>query len=296
VNKGRSFIVVVVLIGIAIGVAMALKGYSLYQATRANAVVYWQASDESNQQKITHGLWQAFLSSYLSDDSRGSRTLDYQSVTKQDKQKLSDYINTLQSLDPRRYPKNEQLAYWVNLYNALVINLVLRHYPIDSIKNIGDGLTGPWNIELATIAGKQVTLNQIEHGILRPLWQDNRIHYVINCASIGCPDLPPQPFSSVNINKQLNEAAIRFINQHKAVQLANNTLTLSSIYNWFAVDFGSSDQNIIKHIKAYALPELKSELEHFSGTIEFDYNWKLNSTKQVSIKAPMIKAPMTKSH
>jgi len=291
VNKKRSFIVVVIIIGMAVGIAIALKGYSLYQATRANAVVYWQASDESNQQIINHHLWQAFLSNYLKHDSSGSRTLDYQNVTARDKKNLSNYLVTLQTLDPRTYPKKEQLAYWVNLYNALVINLVLTHYPIDSIKNIGDGLTGPWNIELAIIAGKPVTLNQIEHGILRPLWQDNRIHYVINCASIGCPDLPPQPFSSVNINKQLNEAATRFINQHKAVHLANNTLTLSSIYNWFAVDFGSSNENIIKHIKAYALPELKSKLEHFSGTVEFDYNWKLNSTKQVSIKAPM-----TKSH
>jgi len=287
VNKGHYLFVIVTIVAI-IAIAVGLKGYSLYQATSANPLVYWQTSDESNQQKIDHGLWQEFLSNYLSRNNSEPRTLNYQNVTTQDKKKLSDYLARLQSLDPRTYPKNEQLAYWVNLYNALVINLVLSHYPIDSIKNIGNGLTGPWNIELATIAGRQVTLNQIEHGILRPLWQDNRIHYVINCASIGCPDLPLQSFSSVNINKQLNDAAIRFINQHKAVHLANNTLTLSSIYNWFAVDFGSSNENIIKHIKAYALPELKSELEHFSGTIEFDYNWKLNSTKRVSI--------MTKSH
>lgn len=285
-SKWHYFFIIAVIGSIAIG----LKGYSLYQATRAEPLVYWQTSDESSQQKIDHGLWQAFLSSYLSDDN-GSRTLNYQSVTAQDKKRLSDYLAALQTLDPRSYSKNEQLAYWINLYNALVINLVLTHYPIDSIKNIGDGLTGPWNIELASIAGKQVTLNQIEHGILRPLWQDNRIHYVINCASIGCPDLPQQPFSSININQQLNDAARRFISQHKAVHLANNTLTLSSIYNWFAVDFGSSNKNIIKHIKTYALPELKSELEEFSGTIEFDYNWKLNSTKQVSIKAAM-----TRSH
>jgi len=274
VSKWRCFFIVTVIVFIILG----LKGYSLFKATQPNAIVYWQVSNEHNTQKISHYLFDELLASNV-NDSAVLRTLDYKNISASDKKKLTTYLTQLQSIDPRLYSKDEQLAYWVNLYNALVVNLVITHYPIDSIKNIGDGFTGPWNIELANISGKPITLNKIEHGILRPLWKDSRIHYVINCASTGCPDLPTQSFSSVNINQQLNSAAVRFVNQNKGVNVVNNNVTLSSIYKWFSVDFGSSDQHLINHLKKYALPPLRSELEVFSDTLEYDYDWSLNATK-----------------
>lgn len=258
---------------------LCIKAYSLYQAISPNAITYWQVSNENNYQKIDHELWQSILSKYLHEDLiLNVITFNYENVTNEDKQVLNDYLSQLQSIDPRTYSKNVQLAYWINLYNALTIQVVLAHYPIESIKNIGDGFTGPWNIELATVTGRTITLNQIEHGILRALWQDNRIHYVINCASIGCPDLPKQAFSDDNIEQQLNNAAIRFINQCKGVKLIDNKLRLSSIYSWFSADFGQSNAHTIEHIKQFAAPELKSNLDGFSGEIEFDYDWQLNST------------------
>lgn len=270
-NKWKVIVGLIVICIFTIGI----KGYSLFRATWPIAIVYWQTSDEKNQDVIEHSVFNEFLSPYLHDNKR-LRTFNYNAVTLQDKHKLTTYLTYLQTLDPRIYTKDEQLAYWVNLYNALVINLVLTHYPIDSIKEIGDGFTGPWNIQLATIAGQPITLNKIEHGILRPIWQDNRIHYVINCASIGCPDLPLTTFTSVNIDQQLNAAATRFINQPKAVSIVNDTLTFSGIYTWFSADFGSSHSALMAHINTYALPPLKKQLNSFSGDIEFDYDWALN--------------------
>jgi len=254
---------------------VGLKGYSLFKATQPIAILYWQESNENNTDTINHGLFDEFLLNNV-NETDALRTVNYKGVSATDKNKLSDYLQQLQLIDPRTYNKDEQLAYWVNLYNALVINLVITHYPIDSIRNIGDGFTGPWNIELATIAGKAITLNKIEHGILRPLWQENRIHYVINCASTGCPDVPTKSFSSININKQLNNAASRFINQNKGAYIVNNTMTVSSIYKWFSVDFGSSEQALLDHLKQFALPPFKKEIEVFSGGINFDYDWSLN--------------------
>jgi hypothetical protein len=266
-----TFVALIVLVGLTV------KGYSLYQTTRASVIEHWQLSDEDNKQSIDHHVWQTLLSTYVLHGKTGINTFNYQSVTSQDKQKLTHYLSALQQLKPTRFRKNEQLAYWVNLYNALTVDIVLRHFPIDSIKDIGDGFTGPWNIEVAVIEGRPITLNKIEHGILRPLWRDNRIHYVINCASVGCPDLPKQVFSSVAVDKQLNSAAKRFINQGKGAHLSDNVLTLSSIYNWFSADFGDTEKATLDHIKIFASPELKQKLTGFSGEVKFTYNWKLNA-------------------
>jgi hypothetical protein len=275
VNVIAKSVAIIILI---ISALVAIKVYKLYQAISPNAIEYWQVSNENNQLTISHELWKEVLASYLVINSeRNNRTFNYKEVSTQDKNKLSAYLTKLQAIDPRTYNKNEQLAYWINLYNALTVQVILTHYPIDSIKEIGDGYTGPWNLPLAKIAEQTVTLNQIEHGILRAIWQDNRIHYAINCASIGCPDLSVRPFSSVNINHQLDTMAYRFINQHKAVQFIEKTLVISSIYDWFSDDFGESHSDIIKHLTQYSKPELKKELENYSGEINFEYNWKLNS-------------------
>ncbi|MCL1077739.1 DUF547 domain-containing protein [Parashewanella spongiae] len=261
-------------------IGVSIKAYCLYQAISPNGISYWNTSNETNQQKIDHNLWQQFLSKYLtSDEELSIRYINYGSVNNEDRKILDKYLNQLQSIDPRHYQKDVQLAYWINLYNALTVQIVLEHYPIESIKNIGDGFTGPWNMELVTISGQAVTLNQIEHGILRAFWKDNRVHYVINCASIGCPDLPTHAFSSDNIEQQFNIAAIRFVNQEKAVKFIDGKLHLSSIYSWFSEDFGSSTSATIEHVKQFAKPTLKAQLDEFSAEVEFEYDWRLNENK-----------------
>ena len=275
-----------VVIGIAFS-ALLYKGYSLYSAITPNALNYWQVSDENSSIKVNHQAWQHILDSYLIDvkridvKSEGVRAFDYAKVSMADKKTLKTYLQQLTAIDPRTLTKDEQLAYWVNLYNALTIDLVLDHYPINSIKDIGDGITGPWNMELLSIAGQPITLNQIEHKILRPIWQDPRIHYVINCASIGCPDLPNKAFSSNNIESQLNQAAIRFINHPKGIDFQNGQWKLSSIYSWFSQDFGKDQAQLIQHIQTFAKPDLKTKLIEASTEknldIKFAYDWKLNA-------------------
>ncbi|MBM7073931.1 DUF547 domain-containing protein [Shewanella sp. 202IG2-18] len=277
-----KFKLLLVVIGVVFS-ALLIKGYSLYSAITPNALSYWQISDENNDQEIDHTLWQKILDGYLVEiKAKGVRAFNYAQVTQADKKALKSYLQQLESIDPRILNKNEQLSFWVNLYNALTIDVVLDHYPVTSIKDIGDGITGPWNMDLLTIAGQPITLNQIEHKILRPIWQEPRIHYVINCASVGCPDLPNKVFSSKNLDSQLNKAAIRFINQSKAVDIKNNQLKLSSIYSWFSQDFGDEQAELMLHIQTFAEPTLKSKLKAIAldknSDIIFDYDWKLNAT------------------
>ncbi len=270
---------VVIFVAALVGAALAVKVFSLYQAISPNPIVSWQVSNENNERVIDHRLWGEILSGYLSENqSSGVREFDYAGVSDIDKTKLANYLTYLQTIDPRNYNRLEQIAYWANLYNALTIDLILKNYPLDSIKNIGDGITGPWNMALINIANTPLTLNQIEHGILRGIFKDKRIHYVINCASIGCPDLPAIPLTGKNIERQLELGAFRFINQDKGMRFNENKLILSNIYNWFSVDFGENELELLRHLSQYATPKKQEKLRNFKGDIDFDYNWKLNQS------------------
>ncbi len=120
------------------------------------------------------------------------------------------------------------------------------------------------------VNGKDLTLNDIEHRILRPIWNDPRTHYAVNCASLGCPNLQPHAFTAENTQALLDSAAKTFINSSKGVSIQGNTAQLSSIYDWFATDFGGEKQ-IFKHIAKYA-PQYKN----FSGKVKYEYDWTLN--------------------
>jgi len=281
--------------------------YQLYQARSANVIEFWEVENRQQISKISHTPWQQLLSTYVSSDQnealvekmasstikQASTHFNYAQVTPEHKSLLALYLHQMQQLDPRDYPKEEQLAYWVNLYNALTVQLVLAHYPVNSIRDIASSnlallgqFIGPWDNNIATVAGKTLTLNQIEHGILRAIWQDPRIHYVLNCASQGCPDLTVQAFASEQADEQLNLAASRFINQNKAVSFSGEKLYLSKIYYWFEQDFGGNKTQVLSHLANHSKGELSHRLSRFSGEIIYQYNWQLNQPK--AINKPML--------
>ncbi len=239
----------------------------------------WKQSDESNVNTINHQQWQTILDEYLISNHPSKVNLfRYSQVAKKDKQRLKQYISNLQVIDPRHYKKTEQMAYWINLYNALTVDLILDDYPVKSIKKLGKGLFsfGPWDDDVAVIAGQNLSLNDIEHKILRPIWQDPRIHYAVNCASYSCPNLATKVFTSANIDALLNQSARDYINHTRGVSLKNGTLIVSSIYHWYREDFGDSDAMLIKHLNQYTEPGLKQQLNQYDGAIDHSYDWQLN--------------------
>ena len=168
------------------------------------------------------------------------------------------------------------------MYNALTITVILDHYPVESIRDIDtSGLfaNGPWGAELVTIEGETLTLDDIEHRILRPIWQDPRVHYAVNCASIGCPNIMRTAFTAKNTEALMNSAAKDFINHPRAVTVTGDKLRVSSIYVWFKDDFGGTDEGVIAHLKQYAKPTLRGRLNSVTKIDGDVYDWSLNSSE-----------------
>ncbi len=264
------------LLGVALlaGVAKAAPGSELLSA--------WEASVETNAESIDHSAWQGILDTYLTSHPSGINRFDYAALkaNAEDAARLAGYLTSLQELDPRHYSRQEQQAYWINFYNALTVRVVADAYPVDSIRDIYEGWLplGPWDDVHAEVAGMPLTLNNIEHGILRPIWRDPRIHYAVNCASHGCPNLSPTVYTAANTETQLEAGARAYINHPRGASFVDDDfLLISSIYEWYVEDFGGTEKTVIDHLMQYAEEELAARLKTFSGSIDYEYDWNLNT-------------------
>lgn len=253
---------------------------SLSVAHAETALGQFAAFDEASTKTVDHRVWDKFLGAYVRTLKDGRTAVDYGAVTAADKQALKSYIATLAAQNPADLSQREAMAYWINLYNALTIDVVLDNYPVKSIKNIFSGIRpGPWARELVTVNGVKLTLDMIEHGILRPTFKDNRVHYAVNCASVGCPNLATHAYTGATLDVMLDAGARAYINHPRGVSITNGKVTASSIYNWFKGDFGGDDASVIAHLSKYAAPGLKAELATIKKIDRYDYDWTLNDAK-----------------
>lgn len=243
----------------------------------------WQAHDPDSRAAIDHAAWDALLGRYVVRGEGGINLFAYAEVSPADRVALAAYLDRLARIPITRYDRGEQLAYWINLYNALTVKVVLDHYPVKSIRDIdiSPGLCadGPWARKLVTVEGEAVSLNDIEHRILRPIWRDPRIHYAVNCASIGCPDLRARAYTAATVEAMLEDGAAEYINSPRGVSIEDGTVTVSRIYDWFYEDFGGTDAAVFNHLLNYAAPRLKRNLETIGRIHEVAYDWRLNDAK-----------------
>lgn len=239
----------------------------------------WQVNNSKSVATIDNSNYQKFLTKYITTDSSGVNLVAYSKVNTSDRQMLEGYLSYLSSIKISEYNRNEQLAYWVNLYNALTIDTVLKHMPVESILKIKLGgvfSSGPWDAKLIKVENQELSLNDIEHRIIRPIWNDSRTHYILNCASFSCPNLQKIPFNGATIDSSLNSAAIAYVNSPRGVSINNGILAVSQIYEWYGDDFGINQQQIISQISKYANPTLKLQLTKFTHINKYVYNWSLN--------------------
>ncbi|NNF99320.1 MAG: DUF547 domain-containing protein [Desulfobacteraceae bacterium] len=196
---------------------------------------------------------------------------------KTDGEKLDDYLKVLSKVKPETLTEPAAFAFYINAYNAWTIKLILTGYPgVTSIKNLGSLLRSPWKKELARIDGRMVTLDQIEHDILRPRFKDPRVHFAINCAALSCPPLRPEPYTEDRLEQQLEDATIRFINSPDRNYLKDDTLYVSKIFKWFNEDFNG---DVPGFMKKYARGTLKQSLDGAGGPLKIKYlhyDWSLN--------------------
>lgn len=236
--------------------------------------------DATSSVIVDNSAWNEFLSTYLSIGPNGVALVNYGGVSDDDAAALNGYITYLEGLDPTTLTSDDQLAFWINLYNARTIKLILDNYPTPSIRKIkiGGGLNfaGPWDKVFVTVSGQQLSLNDIEHKVIRAVFDEPRIHYAVNCASIGCPSLKDEAYEGVTIDRQLNEAASDFVNHPRGIRVDNGRVTASKIFNWYREDFGTNEEAILNHVRLFANDELTSALEGKTSIRKYEYDWSLN--------------------
>lgn len=244
----------------------------------------WQAHDADNDTRIDHRAWGAILRAYLYQGEDGINRFNYAGVSETDREILDAYVEQMAQVKISGHNRAVQRAYWINLYNALTVREILRFFPVSSIRDISSGFFsfGPWNKKLIEIEGEILTLNDIEHRILRPIWRDARIHYALNCAALGCPNLQLSVYTGGNTEAMLDSAAREFVNHPRGVRVVDGKLQVSSIYTWFIDDFGGDDAGVIAHLRQYADSALAKSLQGIRRIDNDDYDWSLNSVSDVS--------------
>ena len=227
----------------------------------------------SDSEPISHAAWDAQLERYVSEEG----WVDYEAWV-QDSAALKDYLRTLRAHHPNEanWTRDERLAYWINAYNAFTVELILDHWPVSSIKDIKQGtgfINSVWDIKFIEIEGHRYDLNDIEHGIIRPKFEDQRIHMAVNCASVSCPRLRDEAYVAERLDEQLDDQV------RSAFRSFRNDLSdpaapkVSSIFKWYGPDFEWGGSSLRAFVEEYGGVELAdgAEFEYL------DYDWAINS-------------------
>lgn len=221
---------------------------------------------DEQQEAPSHLIWDALLTDYVSADGM----VDYQGL-QADKQQLESYLERLAERIPGdHWSREEKLAYYINLYNAGTLRLILDHYPLQSIRDIRN----PWGKKRLRIGDKSYSLNDIEHGILRKM-NEPRIHFAVNCASFSCPKLLPEAFTAENIDAQLEAAAQAFINDPLRNRIDGDSALISRLFKWYKGDFTDKGGTLISYLNTY----LEDPLPEDTKLDFLPYDWSLNQSR-----------------
>ncbi len=241
----------------------------------------------SARETVDHAEWDALLAAFLVEGADGVNRVAYGRLKADPAAlaRLDAYVASLAARDPYALSEPERKAYWINLYNALTVKVVAQAYPVASIRDIslGGGIAafftgGPWKAPLVTIAGEALSLDDIEHVKLRRDMPDERIHFAVNCASYGCPNLQPRAFRAAGLDARLDDAARAYVNHPRGLRLDDRgRLIASRIFDWYGSDFGPTRAAVLDRLKRYASAETLAMIEAAGGRIAgFDYDWSLN--------------------
>ncbi len=235
---------------------------------------------------VDHAPWDALLKAYVVPAEHGLNRIAYARLKRENHGALKTYIKSLEATDVRSLDRPEQFAFWANLYNAKTLDVVLDKYPVGSIKsiNLGGGIAatltgGPWKAKIVRVGDQNLSLDDIEHVILRGVFKDPRVHYAVNCASVGCPNVADEALTGAKLEAQLEAGAKAYVNSPRGLVVRDGKLTASSIYNWFQADFGGSQAGVLAHVRGYAEPALRQKLDSISAIDDFFYDWSLNDAK-----------------
>ena len=232
----------------------------------------WSYSDGGDVKvanaQISHEKWTSLLSKHVSK----SGSVNY-ALFQKDSALLDDYLELLTKHDPDNEYLSEDArkAFWINAYSAYTVKLIITHYPLNSIRDLGSKIK-IWDLKFIPIDGNEMSLNQIEHEILRKKFGDPRIHFAINCASVSCPILLNVAYNSDRLEVQLNEQAQVFINDASKNNISSESLQISKLWQWFKEDF-TKDGDLISYLNKFSEIKIsrKAKIEYLN------YDWNLNT-------------------
>ena len=222
---------------------------------------------------ISHDGYDKLLKKYVSDKG----LVNYKAL-KADPAALDQYLALVSKNPPAAtWSKAEQMAYWINAYNAYTIRLILDHYPLKSIKDIGSKIkipfvTTPWAAKFFSIGGSKMSLDNIEHGTLRKNYNDPRIHFALVCASISCPRLRNEAYTAARLEAQLDDQGRDFLNNSTKNKPAKTSAQLSKYFDWYKGDWEKNGQSVPKWVNKYSTVKMDDQ-----ATVSYlTYNWNLN--------------------
>ena len=230
------------------------------------------AQNNNNSAAPTHEKWTALLQKYVSPAGK----VNYKGI-RTDKVKLDGYLAILSRQKPgKNWSKNETLAFWINAYNAFTVKLITDNYPVKSIKDLNPSVSvifvnTVWDKKFFSIGGEKMSLNNIEHGILRKM-QEPRMHFTIVCASVSCPKLLNTAYEAATLDNQLNKAARDFLADNTKNQVSAAKPKLSKIFDWFSGDFNANGKSKIEFINQFTTVKIDKN----ANIGYLDYNWNLN--------------------
>lgn len=237
---------------------------------------HWLPHNENSTATIDHSAFTAFLQNYVAVRDNAPNLVRYAQVTPASHKALEAYIDNLAQIPLDDYNREQQLAYWLNLYNAALINLVLDYYPVDKVLDIGDAASGPWAVPVATIDSIRLTLGDIRNKILRAIWQSPTVLYGMSWAAIGGPELRAIAYIGKGIYLQLRDSAKRFVNSPQGVTIKDNQLIVSDFFDWYRQAFGGNVITLISELREHAAPALSARLDVFDKIASYKFDWNLN--------------------
>jgi hypothetical protein len=221
----------------------------------------------------THELFDELLKKYVTADGR----VDYKGFMAE-KETFQVYLDKLShnAPDRNRWTREEQLAYWINAYNAFTIKLIIDNYPVASIQDLKPKLNIPlvntvWHLKFFQIGGQDASLDEIEHKILRKEFEEPRIHFAINCASFSCPPLLNEAFTAERLEAQLEKVAVGFVNDPKRNRISRESVEISRIFSWFKGDF-TKNVSLLEYLNRYSRVKINTNAK----ISHLPYDWSLN--------------------
>jgi hypothetical protein len=255
------------------GVALLLISFVVMATVAFREPVYVTTTSTSAAEPVSHAIFDQLAKKYVDDKG----LVNYKGFRKDEKE-LKKYLDLLANNPPTdKWSENEQMAYWINSYNANTIQLILQHYPVQSIKDIGSKIkipfvNTPWDIKFIKVGNETYDLNRIEHATLRKNFSDRRIHFALVCAARSCPKLRNEAYTAAKLNAQLDDQGRDFLNNPAKNSVTSPKANLSKYFDWYKGDWKDDNKSVEYWVNKYSKTKINKDTE-----ISFlDYNWSLN--------------------